>query len=69
MAQVEFYNGQTGPLIAALQADAVPRSGELINIQKVTWQVQRVTWALDYANSRAQRLRANIELVEPTEEA
>lgn len=65
MARIEFYigSGATGGMVASLDGDAVPRSGEYISIRKVTYLIARVTWAVDHADEiRERELRACVEL-------
>lgn len=63
MAAVEFYQ-YGGALIAAVDdATAVPRAGELVSIEKRTWKVIAVTWAVDQPGGALRpRLRANVEM-------
>ena len=63
MTTVEFYLGKKGKMIASVKSYAVPRKGESISIRQVTYIIQRVTWAVDYADSISdKRLRACVEL-------
>lgn len=66
MARIEFYRKDENHFIEVVEDVSVPRSGEYINICSKTWKVDRVTWAVDTAD-RKPRLRANVDLVEPTE--
>jgi hypothetical protein len=61
MAKIEFYIGHSPKFLAVLDDGAVPRKGEFVNIQKTTYTVDRVTWAVDDTDLRA-RLRACVEL-------
>lgn len=65
MATIEFYCGE-GPrsLVTSLEDGAVPHRGEYISIKKATYQVRRVTWAVDAADEphQCRKLRANVEM-------
>jgi hypothetical protein len=59
---VEFYDDQY--MIAQVSSSIVPPVGARINIQKRTWVVTAVTYALDHADSQTERsMRANVDLV------
>lgn len=46
-----------------LTLGSVPRAGEFVNIRKVTFLVEGVTWAVDNADDvMGSKLRANVEL-------
>jgi hypothetical protein len=64
MAKIEFYVGDSEKHIAVVDDGAVPRAGEAISIRKVTWEVARVTWAVDgdVDQFRGATLRANVVL-------
>ena len=64
MTTIEFYkDGAEHPLATVRDAGGVPREGDLINILTQTWQVRRVTWAVDHSNyPREATLRANVDL-------
>lgn len=63
MAKIEFYIGDGSGHIAALEDSAVPREGEAINIRKKTYDVEAVTWAVDFAaDFPGAKLRANVIL-------
>ena len=63
MAKIEFYVGSADKHIAVLDDSAVPREGEFVNIRNTTYQVRRVTWAVDHADQiPGASLRANVEL-------
>lgn len=63
MAAIEFYILDAAKHIAVLDDSAVPRGGELINIQSVTYRVVCVTWAVDHADRvTGASLRANVIL-------
>lgn len=62
MAQIEFYVGKAFGHIAVLVDDQAPREGEFVSIRKITYRVQRVTWAVDHGDYV--KLRANVELEE-----
>lgn len=67
MAKIEFYIGYAEKHIAVLDDGAVPRAEELINIRGETYRVNRVTWAVDQADSWVEhKLRANVELTKLT---
>lgn len=67
MAKIEFYVGDAAKHIAVLDDSAVPREGEMINIAWVTYQILRVTWAVDHADRvQGAILRANVVLGEPS---
>ncbi|MEO1042807.1 MAG: hypothetical protein AAFX52_10985 [Pseudomonadota bacterium] len=61
---IKFYDVETGELLARTRdAISVPRQGEYVSIEKETWFVERVTWALDAGpNERSLVLRANVEM-------
>jgi hypothetical protein len=64
MAEIEFYVGSAEKHIAVLDDGAVPREGEFVNIRNATYQVRRVTWAVDHADQiPGASLRANVELI------
>ena len=59
---VEFYDGPH--LLAQAWSSMVPPIGSKISIRKQVWHVQRITYALDKADSQNERgMRANIDLV------
>jgi hypothetical protein len=62
MALVEFYEDDAEYPFASVKDGAVPRKGEYVNILKVTYRVQRVTWAVDSPTGEPQKLRANVQL-------
>jgi hypothetical protein len=63
VARVEFYESGKDPgLITAMDCSAVPRAGEIVNIKKKNWQVDRVTWCVDDADDIRPSLRACVEL-------
>ena len=64
MAAVEFYRQDGGLIVAVDDESAVPRAGEYVSIERKTWKVAAVTWAVDQYALNPARLRANIELVE-----
>ena len=65
MARIEFYR-QGGGLIVAVDDDSsAPRKGEFVNIEKITWRVELVTWAVDQPGGTLRpRLRASVEMTE-----
>lgn len=71
MAQIEFYTSPEALSPIAIVSDdgAVPRQGEFVNISRVTYVVDRVTWAVDRPSTGSAILRANVDLspVKPTE--
>jgi hypothetical protein len=65
MTLIEFYEGNVVEAkhpFAHVRDGEVPRAEEMINIRKVTYRVERVTWALDDAGGPNQQWRANVEL-------
>lgn len=66
MAKIEFYLGSEPRALAFADDGAVPRAGEFVSIRRVTYQVSRVTWAVDNADDvMHSTLRANVELEVP----
>ena len=60
---IEFYLTGSEKNLSVVKSEAVPRSGEFINIRGLTYRVLRVTWAVDDANdARTCRMRANVEI-------
>lgn len=65
MTKIEFYIGDADRYIAVIDAHAVPRNGEYISICGVTYNVLRVTWAIDAIERMQERkLRACVVLEE-----
>ena len=64
MALIEFYLSHEPHPFAHADSDAVPREYEMVNIRKVVYQVERVTWALDHADKYPpeKKLRACVEM-------
>lgn len=63
--RAEFYRQGGGQIVAVDGVGAVPQAGDLVNINKRTWRVAEVTWAVDQPGGGARpRLRANIEMTE-----
>jgi len=60
--KIEFYKGNARGHMAVVDADAVPRKGEAINIRGVSWRIGSVTWALDRADHPDATLRACVSL-------
>lgn len=60
---IEFYNSETNKLVAIINSTMVPTIEAFINIQKQTWQVINITYALDTDDFGARRMRANIDLI------
>ena len=59
---VEFYDGAR--LVAQAWSSMVPPVGAKISIRKKVWTVQKVTYALDQADSQHERgMRANVDVV------
>lgn len=67
MTAVEFYRQGGGLIVAVDDTHAVPRTGEYVNIERKTWKVAVVTWAVDQPTGLRPRLRANVEMVETDE--
>lgn len=62
---IEFYRKGGGLIVAVDGAFAVPRAGEYVNIERKTWKVEVVTWAVDQPGGGIKpRLRANVEMSE-----
>lgn len=62
---VEFYRHGGGLIVAVDGASSVPRAGEMVNIERKTWKVEIVTWAVDQPGGGIKpRLRANVEMTE-----
>lgn len=66
MAAVEFYRKGGGLLVAVDDESAVPRKDEYVSIERKTWKVAAVTWAVDQSGLNPAKLRANVELIETT---
>lgn len=63
MALIEFYDRPSARYpFASVDDEAVPRQGEFVNIAKVTYRVERVTWAVDQPAGERPKLRANVEV-------
>ena len=64
---IEFFDDKDR-IISEVSSARRLSTGELISIQKVTWQVDRVTYAVDYtSHPLSQRcMRALVYLVVPT---
>jgi hypothetical protein len=62
--KVEFYRKGGGLIVAVDGAAAVPRKGEYVSIERRTWRVADVTWAVDQPGGGLKpRLRANVEML------
>lgn len=62
MARMDFYDGDK--LIVAVDAEIIPPVGARMSIRKQTYEVRRVTYAIDYSDNEVlKNLRANIDLV------
>ena len=58
---VEFY--YDNKLLCSVKSSMVPRKGDLINIRKKTYEIIRVTYALDNTDNPNERgMRVNIDL-------
>jgi hypothetical protein len=59
---IEFYDGNR--VVASVQSSMVPIVGSFISIRKETWEVRRVTYALDHADrgNSVKGMRANVDL-------
>lgn len=58
---IEFYYGKN--LVAAVDSSMTPSVGSFINIRKSTWEVKRVTFALDHADDIAlRRMRCSVDI-------
>lgn len=63
MSVIEFYDGAV--LVASVESEMAPLVGSKISIRKKTWQVERITYALDHADDqRERRMRCNVDLME-----
>jgi hypothetical protein len=64
---IEFYDDKDRALTIVKSARRLT-SGEIINIGKVTWQVDRVTYAVDYSDmpTNERCMRAIVYLISPT---
>ena len=64
---IEFFNDKDR-IISIVKSARRLTTGELINIAKVTWQVDRVTYAVDYSSHPLSErcMRALVYLVPPT---
>ena len=50
-------------MVAYVKSSMVPPVGAKINIRKQTWEVVRVTYALDHADDpQGKSMRANVDL-------
>lgn len=60
--RIEFRNGEK--LVGHVESAMVPPVGSYISIRKTTYEVVRVTYALDHADDSRQRaMRANVDLI------
>ncbi len=64
MVEINFVI-EPGKVFAKVRAFAVPRKGELINIERTDYKVESVAWALDVLYEQRKALRAIVYL-EPT---
>lgn len=62
---MEFYYDNS--VVASIKSSMAPRPGDRISIRKQTWLVDRVTFALDYAEGPPSErvMRCNVELAKP----
>lgn len=61
---VEIY-GPDG-LLTSVASSIIPPVGSYINIEKKTWQITRVTFAVDYNDDRIlKQMRCNIDVNVP----
>lgn len=58
---IEFYSKEEGRIMASVDSSMVPPIGSYISILGSTWEISRVTYALDYSATRP-AMRANIDL-------
>ena len=59
---IEFYHGKS-KLVASSQSSFRINVGDIINIRKKTWEVIRVTFALDNADyPESTAMRCNVDL-------
>lgn len=58
MAAVEFYRKGGGLIVAVNDETSVPRKGEFVNIERKTWKVDHVTWAVDQPGGKISPLLA-----------
>lgn len=59
---IEFYIAHTTGGIYWVESYMVPPVGSFISIEKRTYEVVKVTYALDYADESSRRMRANVDL-------
>lgn len=61
---IEFYNEESGGMLTSIKSSIVPRPGDLISVNKETWEVAAVTFAVDYSDMpfSERKMRANIDL-------
>ena len=58
---IEFYDGEN--MLAYVKSSMVPPEGAKISIRGKTWDVVRVTYALDHADDpHGKGMRANVDL-------
>lgn len=59
---IEFYVGDK--VISILNSSMIPPVGSYINIEKTTYKVDMVSFAIDYQDKLFERqMRANVQLV------
>lgn len=60
--RVEYYNGDAKHPMVSIESSIVPTVGSFVSIEKVTWIVKSVTFAVDYSASAHKEHRANVTL-------
>jgi hypothetical protein len=59
---IEFYDKDR--IVARAHSSIVPAVGSFVNINKTTWVVSKVTYAVDYSDSpHDTAMRANVDLI------
>ncbi len=61
---IEFYVKRAKTPFIRIESSVIPTCGSFINILRQTWQVNAVTYALDFVDAKFDqpRMRANVEL-------
>lgn len=67
MTMIEIYLKNAEHPFIHVESHAVPRKGEMINIARQTYTVERVTWAVDQADC-TRKMRANVQVRLATEQ-
>ena len=58
---VEFYEGKKQSPFLTVNSSFHPNEGDLVNIQKVTWEVVGRSFSVDYADDGTRRkMRCNV---------